>query len=96
MLVMGQSKKGDHMAWKALCCRAGVPEVPLHGARASTATRLQELGVPLHVVADVLGHADLAVTAARYTRSNVDSQRAALAGLPPLVIPGRVAPADGE
>ena len=43
-----------------------------------------------------MGHADLAVTAARYTRSNVDSQRAALAAVPPLVLPGRVvAPTDG-
>ena len=42
------------------------------------------LGVPLHTVADILGHADMALTLSRYTRSNLDSQRAALASLPPL------------
>ena len=74
----------DHREWKALCARAEVPQVPLHGARATTATRLLELGVPLHTVADILGHADMALTLSRYTRSNLDSQRAALAALPPL------------
>ena len=74
----------DHREWKALCARAEVPQVPLHGARATTATRLLELGVPLHTVADILGHADMALTLSRYTRSNLDSQRAALASLPPL------------
>lgn len=75
----------DHRQWKAWCRRAGVREVPLHGARASCSTRLQELGVPPHIVAAVLGHADLAVTLARYTRSELSSQRAALAGLPAAV-----------
>ena len=68
-----------------MCERAGVPAVPPHGARASTATRLQELGVPAFIVADVLGHADIAVTLSRYTRSNLEAQQRAFAALPPLL-----------
>lgn len=46
----------DHHAWKAACRRAGVPEVPLHGARATTATMLREAGVPLSTIGAILGH----------------------------------------
>ncbi len=46
----------DHRRWKAACRRAGVPEVPLHGARATTATLLREAGVPLSTIGAVLGH----------------------------------------
>lgn len=75
----------DYKQWKRVCERAGVPAVPPHGARASTATRLQELGVPAFIVADVLGHADIAVTLSRYTRSNLEAQQRAFAALPPLL-----------
>ena len=46
----------DHRQWKAACRRAKVPEVPLHGARATTATLLREAGVPLSSIGAMLGH----------------------------------------
>ena len=46
----------DYRRWRAACRRAGVPEVPLHGARATTASMLREAGVPLSTIGEILGH----------------------------------------
>lgn len=68
----------DYQAWREACIRAGVPPVPLHGARASTATLLQELGVPDRVIADILGHSKVTTTQAHYLRSDEGQRRRAL------------------
>lgn len=68
----------DYEAWREACVRAGVIPVPLHGARASTATLLQELGVPDRVIADILGHSKVTTTQAHYLRSDEGQRRRAL------------------
>lgn len=46
----------DSARWARACKRAGVPVIPLHGARATTATMLREAGVPLSTIGEILGH----------------------------------------
>lgn len=70
--------RADWQRWSDALARAGVPHVPLHGARATAASLLMDLGVPDRVTADILGHAQVATTRKHYLRSQ-DTQR--LAGL---------------
>lgn len=56
----------DYRNWRALLVRAGVPAVPLHAARHTTATTLLAAGVPLAVAAGFMGHASTRMTE-RYT-----------------------------
>jgi integrase len=46
--------------------RVGVPRVPFHALRHSTATTLLAQGVPLAVISEWLGHSGIAITAAAY------------------------------
>lgn len=40
----------------------GLPEIPLHGLRHSTASILLNSGVPIEEISDILGHADITTT----------------------------------
>lgn len=71
----------DWQAWKDACAAAGVPDVPLHGARASCASILDALGCSPRLVADILGHAQVMVTQRHYSRSYGEQRRAALEGM---------------
>ena len=70
--------RADWQRWADALKRAGVPHVPLHGARSTAASLLMDMGVPDRVTADILGHAQVATTQRHYLRSQ-DTQR--LAGL---------------
>jgi len=59
-------KHSDWEAWRALLADAGVRVVRLHDARHSAATTLLALGVPVRVVADMLGHSQTRVTQDTY------------------------------
>lgn len=52
----------DREAWYAALARAGVPKMDLHCARHTTATLLLELGVPMEVIAQILGHSSVLST----------------------------------
>lgn len=52
----------DAKAWDALLKRLGLPDVPLHSARHTTATLLLEQGVDAEVIKQLLGHAEIATT----------------------------------
>lgn len=52
--------KTDSDMWHAALARAGVPDVPLHAARHTTATLLQEMGVEEHVRMQIMGHSSVA------------------------------------
>ena len=52
--------------WDRLARAAGVPAIPLHGARHSYATLALEAGVRLDVVSSQLGHSSVATTANIY------------------------------
>jgi integrase len=53
-------------AFQKLLMAASLPSVPFHALRHSAATALLSEGVPLRVVADVLGHSTIVVTANVY------------------------------
>lgn len=52
--------KYDSSAWHRALARAGVPDVPLHAARHTTATLLLEMGVEEHVRMQIMGHSSVA------------------------------------
>lgn len=55
--------RDDSAAWHEALALAGVPDVPLHSARHTTATLLLELGVPEPVRVAIMGHSSATVTA---------------------------------
>lgn len=59
-------KRSDWREWRTLLTAAGVRTVRLHDARHCAATTLLALGVPIRVVADMLGHSQTRVTADTY------------------------------
>lgn len=68
----------DYQQWRDLLDRAGVDPRPLHAARATTASLLNEAGVPTEVVAEILGHSQVQITQRHYIRGNETSHRAAM------------------
>ena len=73
--------RNDWTMWKVALERAGVPGVPLHGARGTAASLLLEMGVPERVIADILGHANVNVTMQHYLHSDEHQRGMALDGL---------------
>lgn len=52
----------DSLAWHAMLARCGLPDVPLHSARHTTATLLLELGVDPEVIRQIMGHSTVLTT----------------------------------
>lgn len=73
--------KADWTAWSDALTRAGVPHVPLHGARGSAASLLADMGVPDWRIAEILGQSQVAVTRKHYIRGTEESHRKAIDGL---------------
>ena len=63
--------------WREAVARAGVPAIRLHDARHTAATVLLRAGVPVKVVSQRLGHADVAVTMRIYQHTTAQDDRAA-------------------
>ena len=55
-----------HTRWEAAVARAGLPYVRMHDLRHAAATRMLEGGIPLKVVSEYLGHANISITADVY------------------------------
>jgi len=70
----------DLAAWHAALARAGLPPVPLHAARHTTATLLMDLGIDVTVIQSILGHAR-PLTTRSYQHADLTMSRAALARL---------------
>ena len=66
-----------HRRFHELLAAAGLPRVPFHGLRHSTATALLAAGVPLKVVSDQLGHAGITITADYYAHVGRELRREA-------------------
>lgn len=64
-----------HRAFRELLTASGLPFVPFHGLRHSTATALLSAGIPLRVVSDLLGHSGIAITADYYAHVEKDLRR---------------------
>ncbi len=67
--------------WNEAVARAGVRRIRLHDARHSAATMALRAGVPLKVVTQRLGHADVAVTMRVYQHVTAQDDRAAAEAL---------------
>ncbi|MCG7285340.1 site-specific integrase [Cellulomonas sp. ACRRI] len=78
--------RDDSAAWHAALKRAGLPDVPLHSARHTTATLLHELGIPEHTRVQIMGHSS-ATTTAGYTHVADPLMRDALGRLGTLLAP---------
>jgi len=80
-------KRKDARDWSAALAKAGVGHVPLHGARSSAASVLAAMGVPDRVIADILGHENVATTRKHYIRAEGGHLVAALDGAAALMLP---------
>lgn len=68
--------------WKDLLKAAGLGEdVTLHGTRHAAVDLLYDMGVPEHVVMQIVGHTSRAMTRSYRTRMDLDSAGTALQGL---------------
>ncbi len=63
--------------WREAVARSGLPTIRLHDARHTAATVLLRAGVPVKVVAQRLGHADVAVTMRVYQHVTAQDDQAA-------------------
>jgi integrase len=66
-----------HEQWEAAVKRAGLPKVRMHDLRHAAATRMLEAGIPLKVVSEYLGHANISITADVYQHVTEETARRA-------------------
>lgn len=76
--------KYDSTAWHAALTRAKVPDLPLHAARHTTATLLQEMGVEESVRMQIMGHSSIAAQRG-YAHVDLSLARKALGNLDGLL-----------
>jgi integrase len=62
-----------------LTAQLGLPRIKLHGLRHTAATNMLKSGVPVHVVAHILGHANPSITLKVYAWVLADMQESAAA-----------------
>lgn len=78
-LVWGPSgNRADYNEWHALLATAGLPLVPVHGARGTAASLLDAMGATPRQVADILGHSTVRVAQQHYVHSDRTDLRRAL------------------
>lgn len=70
----------DLAAWHEALARSGLPPVPLHTARHTTATLLMDLGIDVTIIQAILGHAR-PLTTRGYQHADLTMSRTALARL---------------
>jgi integrase len=68
------SESMAYHAWQNAISRADVPAIHIHDLRHLHATSGLRLGIPLKVMSDRLGHADIGITANTYTHVQRDLQ----------------------
>lgn len=68
-------------SWGTIRKAAGLGEIRLHDLRHTCVTLLLDLGVPPHVVRDIVGHSDIEVTMTIYAHVSLDEKRKALGKL---------------
>lgn len=64
--------------WGRVRAAAGLESMRFHDIRHTCVSLLMDLGVPPHIVRDIVGHSDIKVTMTIYAHAAVDEKRAAL------------------
>jgi integrase len=77
---MGHRLRGDYVshAFPRLLQEKGLPKMRVHDLRHGTATLLLQKGVPMREIAEILGHANPAITAQVYAHVTSDQKRSAM------------------
>lgn len=65
-------------SWYPIRAAAGLDHVVFHGLRHTCVTLLLNIGVPPHIVRDIVGHSDIDVTMTIYAHVSVEEKRNAL------------------
>jgi len=65
-------------SWGTIRGKVGLDETRFHDLRHTCVTLLLDLGVPPHVVRDIVGHSDIEVTMTIYAHVSLDEKRKAL------------------
>jgi integrase len=65
-------------SWSVIRDEAGLPNVRLHDLRHTCVTLLLDLGVPPHVVREIVGHSAIEVTMTIYAHVSLDEKRKAM------------------
>lgn len=81
-----RDSKKDWQTWADLLAAAKVPHKPLHAARATTASLLDEAGVSPKIIAEIMGHAQVAVTQRSYISGDERVHANAMGALEALVL----------
>lgn len=76
-------------SWYPVRKRAGLDEVRFHDIRHSCVTLLLRLGVPPHIVRDIVGHSNIEVTMMIYATVSLEDKRNALRRLTDELTNGR-------
>jgi integrase len=77
----------DWREWKALLADLGIAHVPLHVARNTAASLLEELGYPDRFVAEILGQSTVTVTHG-YQTGSAEKHREAMNALEAYTLEG--------
>lgn len=77
---VGTALEPDNLrrSWHPLRAKLGLDGVRFHDLRHTAVTLLLDLGVPPHIVREIVGHADINVTMTIYAHASLDEKRAAL------------------
>ncbi|HEY2576238.1 MAG TPA: tyrosine-type recombinase/integrase, partial [Streptosporangiaceae bacterium] len=68
-------------SWASIRQAAGLGDIRFHDLRHTCVTLLLDLGVPPHIVRDIVGHSDIEVTMTIYAHVSLDEKRKALGKL---------------
>ena len=78
--TIGTPPEPDNLrrSWYPLRARTGLGATRFHDLRHSAVSLLLDLGVPPHVVQEIVGHSHLGVTMTIYAHASLDEKRLAL------------------
>ncbi|WP_344024381.1 tyrosine-type recombinase/integrase [Pseudonocardia kongjuensis] len=74
--------------WHVIRTAAGLGQMRFHDLRHTAVSLLLALGIPPHVVREIVGHSDVKVTMTVYAHGNLDEKAAALSRLSTTVTGG--------
>ncbi|WP_230421471.1 tyrosine-type recombinase/integrase [Actinomadura soli] len=88
---LGTPMKPDNLrrSWGRIRAAAGLGSMRLHDMRHTCVSLLLDLGVPPHIVREIVGHGDIEVTMTIYAHAAFDEKRAALRKLGDALGSGR-------